>query len=161
MEQTAAGQPAARQSVEQILDSFFSFSCAGKQTPTRARYLRVAARLREYLEAEGPGVLDAGDRVLLELERSLQPASAFARLFGAAELAYALSGFLAPEWAMADLQDRRTQVSLTPRLIQWLCNCHLLDPGLHRPAIRDTRAAAAAARKGPAAGNPPARGPMS
>ncbi|MCQ1952536.1 hypothetical protein [Arthrobacter sp. zg-Y238] len=148
-----------QQSVDSILSTFFAFSCAGKQTPTRARYLRVALQLRRYLEAEGAGILCAQDKALLALERTLEPEAAFARLFGAHELAYALSGFLAPEWLLPDLQDRRTQVALTPRLIQWLCNSCLLDPRRDRPAIRSAQAAAAEARKGPARKGPPEKGP--
>ncbi|MCC3277982.1 hypothetical protein LJ754_02240 [Arthrobacter sp. zg-Y40] len=144
-----AGHP-AQQSIDAILTSFFAFSCAGKQIPTHARYLRVGVQLRAYLEAEGVRILSAEDTALLELERGFGEGSAFARLFGAAELAYALTGFLDPAWLLPDLQDRRTQVSMTPRLIQWLCNTHLLDPHRHRPAIRGARAAAAEARKGPA-----------
>ncbi|MCC3290219.1 hypothetical protein LJ759_04470 [Arthrobacter sp. zg-Y1110] len=147
-----------QQSVDLVLNTFFAFSCAGKQTPTRARYLRVALQLRRYLEAEGARVLCAEDKALLALERSLEPEAAFARLFGAHELAYALSGFLEPEWLLPDLQDRRTQVALTPRLIQWLCNSCLLDPGRDRPAIRSARAAAAEARKGPARKGPARKG---
>ncbi|WP_146360974.1 hypothetical protein [Arthrobacter yangruifuii] len=141
-----------QQSVDSILNTFFTFSCVGKQTPTRARYLRVALQLRRYLEAEGADSLRDEDAALLELERSLEPEAAFARLFGAEDLAYALSGFLEPRWLLPDLQDRRTQVALTPRLIQWLCNSCLLDSRRHLPAIRSARAAAARARKGPALG---------
>ncbi|MCC9203851.1 hypothetical protein [Arthrobacter sp. zg-Y769] len=148
-----------QQSVDSILNTFFAFSCAGKQIPTRARYLRVALQLRRYLEAEGSGILCAEDRALLALERSLEPEAAFSRLFGAHELAYALSGFLEPEWLLPDLQDRRTQVALTPRLIQWLCNSCLLDARRDRPAIRSARAAAAEARKGPARKGPAPEGP--
>ncbi|MCC9173385.1 hypothetical protein [Arthrobacter sp. zg-Y179] len=148
-----------QQSVDSILSTFFAFSCAGKQTPTRARYLRVALQLRRYLEAEGAGILCAQDKALLALERTLEPEAAFARLFGPHELAYALSGFLEPEWLLPDLQDRRTQVALTPRLIQWLCNSCLLDPRRDRPAIRSAQAAAAEARKGPAEKGPPEKGP--
>ncbi|MDM7990064.1 hypothetical protein [Arthrobacter sp. zg-Y877] len=143
-----------QQSVDSILNTFFAFSCAGKQVPTRARYLRVALQLRQYLEAEGPRILGEEDTALLALERSLEPEAAFARLFGAHELAYALSGFLEPEWLLPDLQDRRTQVALTPRLIQWLCNSALLDARRDSPAIRSARAAAAQARKGPARKGP-------
>ena len=156
MEQKPAGQIPRdpRESIDSILDSFFASSCVGKQIPTCMRYLRVAGQLREFLEAEGEYVLSGADRTLLHLERSLDPDSAFARLFGAEALAYALSGFLEPEWLLPGLQDRRTQVSLTPRLIQWLCNCHLLDPRRDRAAISNTRAAAAWARRGPARGHP-------
>ena len=144
----------AQENVDTILSSFFTFTCAGRQIPTRARYLRVEVQLRRYLEAEGAAVLGPEDAALLELERGLEPDAAFARLFGASELAHALTGFLRQEWLLPDLQDRRTQVSLTPRLIQWLCNCHLLDPRVHGTAIRSTRAAAAWARKGPGHGRP-------
>ena len=151
MEQTPAGrQP--RESIDSIIDSFFASSCIGKQIPTGVRYLRVAAHLRSYLEAEGPRVLNPEDAALLDLERLLEPESAFVRLFDAEVLAYTLRGFLEPEWLLPDLQDRRTQVSLTPRLIQWLCNNHLLDPRRDRAAIQGTRAAAAWARRGPAHG---------
>lgn len=154
MEQTPSGQTPLepRESIESIVDSFFASSCIGKQIPTCVRYLRVAAQLRAYLEAEGEGILGPDDRTLLDLERSLNPDSAFARLFGAEVLAYTLSGFLEPEWLLPDLQGRRTQVSLAPRLVQWLCNCHLLDPRRHRSVIHSTRAAAAWARRGPAYG---------
>ena len=151
MEQIPAGQHPL-ESIDSILDSFFASSCIGKQIPTGVRYLRVGAHLRDYLETEGERILCPDDAELLDLERSLEPDSAFARLFGAEVLAYTLSGFLEPQWLLPDLQDRRTQVSLTPRLIQWLCNCHLLDPRRDRAAIRSTRAAAAWARRGPAHG---------
>ncbi|WAP52520.1 hypothetical protein OL239_04530 [Arthrobacter sp. ATA002] len=151
MEQTPAGQQPL-ESIDSILDSFFASSCIGKQIPTCVRYLRVAAQLRAYLETEGHRILCPDDAALLDLERSLDPDLAFARLFGAEVLAYTLRGFLEPEWLLPDLQDRRTQVSLTPRLIQWLCNNHLLDPRRDRAAIHGTRAAAAWARRGPARG---------
>ncbi|MCC9195748.1 hypothetical protein QNO08_14150 [Arthrobacter sp. zg-Y820] len=153
MEQKPAGQQPL-ESIDSILDSFFASSCIGKQIPTGVRYLRVGAHLRDYLEMEGERILCAEDAELLDLERSLDPDSAFARLFGAEVLAYLLSGFLEPEWLLPDLQDRRTQISLTPRLIQWLCNCRLLDPRRDRAAIHSTRAAAAWARRGPARGGP-------
>ena len=153
MEQKPADQQPL-ESIDSVLDSFFASSCIGKQIPTGVRYLRVGMHLRKYLETDGERILCPKDAVLLDLERSLEPDSAFARLFGAEVLAYALSGFLEPEWLLPDLQDRRTQVSLTPRLIQWLCNCHLLDPRRDRAAIHSTRAAAAWARRGPAHGGP-------
>jgi hypothetical protein len=149
--------PAGRQpleSIDSILDSFFASTCIGKKIPTGVRYLRVGAHLRDYLETEGERILCPEDAELLDLERSFEPDSAFARLFGADVLAYTLSGFLEPEWLLPELQDRRTQVSLTPRLIQWLCNSHLLDPRRDRAAIHSTRAAAAWARRGPANGRP-------
>lgn len=151
MEQTPAAQRPL-ESIDSILESFFATSCIGKQIPTGVRYLRVGTHLRNYLEAEGARILSPEDARLLDLERSVEPDSAFARLFGAEVLAYALSGFLEPEWLLPELQDRRTQVSLTPRLVQWLCNCHLLDPRRDRAAIHSTRTAAAWARKGPATG---------
>ena len=151
MEQTPSGQQ-PQESIDSIIDSFFASSCIGKQIPTGIRYLRVATHLRSYLETEGERILGGEDLALLDLERSLEPESAFARLFDAEVLAYTLCGFLEPEWLLPDLQDRRTQVSLTPRLIQWLCNNHLLDPRRNRAAIHGTRAAAAWARRGPAQG---------
>jgi hypothetical protein len=82
--------PAGRQpleSIDSILDSFFASTCIGKKIPTGARYLRVGAHLRDYLETEGERILCPEDAELLDLERSFDPDSAFARLFGADVLA--------------------------------------------------------------------------
>ncbi|MBP3035066.1 hypothetical protein J2M53_02195 [Arthrobacter sp. zg-ZUI100] len=145
-------KPAEPQPIQAILDSFFIMSSVGKQSATAARYGRVEARLRQYLETEGWRYLAQDDRDLLGLECAFNPHNAFARLFGAEDLLYTLGGFLEPDWLLPGLQDRRTQISLIPRLVQWLCNCHLLDPRRDRIAIHSTRAAAARARKGPALG---------
>lgn len=133
--------------VEEILRTFFTLSAEGKQTATAARYARVLAQLRLYLETDGWMYLTPDRAVLLDLERSFNPEHAFARIFDAEDLLYTLHGFLDPQWLLPGLQDRRTQVSLTSRLVQWLCSRALVDRSWHGGQVREVLAAAQIMRR--------------
>lgn len=133
--------------VEEILRTFFTFSAEGKQTATAARYGRVLAQLRLYLETDGWMYLTPDRAALLDLERAFAPENAFVRLFDAEDLLYTLHGFLGPQWLLPGLQDRRTQVSLTSRLVQWLCSRALVDRTWHAGQVRDVLAAAEVMRR--------------
>lgn len=133
--------------VEQILRTFFTLSAEGKQTATAQRYARVLAQLRLYLEADGWIYLTPDRAALLDLERAFDPENAFARLFDAEDLLYTLHGFLAPQWLLPGLQDRRTQVSLTSRLVQWLCSRALVDRSWHSGQVQEILTAAEIMRR--------------
>ncbi|WP_104101645.1 hypothetical protein [Arthrobacter sp. 08Y14] len=133
--------------VEEILRTFFTLSAEGKQTATAARYARVLVQLRLYLETDGWIYLTPDRAVLLDLERSFNPENAFARIFDAEDLLYTLHGFLDPQWLLPGLQDRRTQVSLTSRLVQWLCSRALVDRSWHGGQVREVLAAAQIMRR--------------
>ncbi|MDN3482732.1 hypothetical protein QMA10_12455 [Arthrobacter sp. APC 3897] len=134
-------------SVEEILRTFFTLSAEGKQTATAARYARVLAQLRLYLETDGWMFLTPDRAALLDLERDFLAENAFARIFDAEDLLYTLHGFLAPKWLLPGLQDRRTQVSLTSRLVQWLCSRALVDRSWHSGQVREVLAAAEIMRR--------------
>ena len=146
----------AKLTVEEILEAFFSLSYAGKQTATAARYARVEGQLRCFLDTDGRLFLTPDAAMILELESAFGSEGAFARIFDAEDLLYALRGFLTPRWLLPDVQDRRTQVSLTARLVQWLCSSHLVDRSWHGGEVRDVLTAAEKIRRSRARGTDPA-----
>ncbi|MET4058658.1 hypothetical protein ABIB35_000183 [Arthrobacter sp. UYP6] len=133
--------------VEEILRTFFTLSAEGKQTATAARYGRILAQLRQYLETDGWMYLTPDRAALLDLERAFDPENAFVRLFNAEDLLYTLHGFLGPQWLLPGLQDRRTQVSLTSRLVQWLCSRSLVDRSWHSCQVEEVLTAAEIMRR--------------
>ena len=137
----------AQPTVDEILESFFVGSCDDKLPATAQRYTRVRTQLQLFLEADGWEFLTPDAAALLELERAFTPRNGFGRLFGAEDLLYALHGFLGPRWLLPGVQDRRTQVSLTRRLVQWLCSASLVDRAWHADAVRGVLAAAESARR--------------
>ena len=143
----------AKLTVEEILCTFFAHSAEGKQTATAARYGRVRSQLQLYLETDGWLYLAPDTAALLDLERAFDPQNAFVRLFDAEDLLYTLRGFLAEQWLLPGLQDRRTQVSLTSRLVQWLCSRALVDAAWHGCQVQEVLSAADLMRRN--RGGPP------
>ncbi len=133
--------------VNQILARYFSVSSAGKHPATIGQYKRVLAQLQQFLEQEGDASVAPESAKLLALERQFEPDGAFGRVLGAEDLVFALPRFLSQRWLMPNFHDRLAQISLTSRLVQWLCSRELVDSRWHRHAVMQTRAAAERARR--------------
>lgn len=132
--------------VDQVLASFLTASSSGKQAATIARYQRIDAQLRRYLEAAGHRALEDEGVQLLAMERSFQLQGACARIMRAEDLVYALAAFLYDPWLLPEPGDRRTQISQTARLAQWVCSRGLVDSAENACAMIDFRIAADNAR---------------
>lgn len=133
-------------SVDRVLASFLAASSSGKQPATIARYQRIDAQLRRYLEVAGHRTLHKDGVHLLVMERSFQLQGACARIMRAEDLLYALASFLYDPWLLPEPGDRRTQISQTARLTQWICSRGLVNSAAHSCALIDIRIAADNAR---------------
>ncbi len=121
----------ATPTIDIVLDGFFaerlSGSARGGPTGMRQRRLRsLELRLRDYLEAEGGGVLVTSDCELLAIERQFDPVGAFCRTMHSDDLVFALPGFL-ERCVPVDLTDSRLQLSTIEALTSWLIRRRLID----------------------------------
>jgi hypothetical protein len=116
-----------RPTIDVVLDGFFGERARGGPAGMKQRRLRsLELRLREYLEAEGDGILVTDDGELLAVERQFDAVGAFCRTMHADDLVFALPGFLercVPE----GLVDLRLQLSTIEALMAWLIRTGLLD----------------------------------
>lgn len=134
--------------VDEILTGFLATSCFDKQPATCSRYRRVDAQLRRYLEATGHRFLESSKVELLGLEQAYELDGACSRIMIAEDLVHALADFLREPWLLQDGNDRRSQISQTSRLAQWLCSRGLVDAQLDSCALIETRIAVEHARQG-------------
>lgn len=134
--------------VDEIFNSFLAACCINKQPATCSRYLRVDAQLRRYIEAAGHRFLESGRVELLALEQAYDLEGACSRIMCADDLLFALPDFLHEPWLMRNANDRRSQISQTSRLAQWLCSRGLVDSQLYGCAVIETRIAGEQAKQG-------------
>ncbi|MGN6444469.1 hypothetical protein [Amnibacterium sp.] len=84
------------------------------------RHQRAEADLRACIEVTGAQHLDDDERVLLELERSIDPTGAVARTAPAGVLLLVLPSFLEdPRWDGEDDIDRKARIDLMLSIARW------------------------------------------
>jgi hypothetical protein len=114
-------------SIDEILIAFFSREQAGTSGIRSERLQRVEQVLRDCLETDCDAVLDGGGASLLAAERVLEPRGAFARSMRADDLAFALVVLLEDRWLPTDPMDRRLQVRIALRIVDFLIERRLID----------------------------------
>lgn len=119
--------PSSRPSIDEILTAFFAREHAPASGARSRRLERVEAALRRCLELDCERVLDDRGLSLLEVERVFEPDGAFARSMRADDLAFALLVFLEDRWLEPDPADRRLQVRIALRIVDFLLERRLLD----------------------------------
>jgi hypothetical protein len=136
--------------VDRLLGVFFMFCSADQEPATVERNERIHAHLRKFLDACGDDYVNLQQEQLLALERQFRPDGAFARLMHADELLTALPAFLSPVWLLPHRLDRKVQISLSSKLVHWVCTKRLVDFRAHREdLILFRRAQDAASQRGP------------
>ncbi len=116
-----------RPSIDEILTAFFAREQALASGVRAQRLGRVERVLRRCLEADCDRVLDERGLSLLQVERVFEPEGAFARSMRADDLAFALLVFLEDRWLEADASDRRLQVRIALRVVDFLLERRLID----------------------------------
>jgi hypothetical protein len=116
-----------RPSIDEILTAFFARERATASGIRAERLDRIEAALRLCLERDCDRVLDERGLSLLQVERVFEPAGAFARSMRADDLAFALLVFLEDRWLEPDPADRRLQVRLALRIVDFLLERRLID----------------------------------
>jgi hypothetical protein len=129
-----------RPHIDDILTEFFSGQLEGKTGLRRKRIEVAHARLRECLEAEGPGVLVTNDLVLLAAEREFHPDDAFIRTMHADDLIYTLGSYVRDPWLSENVTDRRVQLRVADALAGTVLGKRLIDRGDMMCALLDLRA---------------------
>jgi len=119
--------PTPRPSIDEILTAFFAREQAAASGIRSRRLERVEAGLRRCLEIDCDRVLDERGLSLLHVERVFEPAGAFARSMRADDLVFALLVFLEDRWLEADASDRRLQVRIALRIVDFLLERRLID----------------------------------
>ena len=119
--------PAPRPSIDEILTAFFAREQAAASGVRSQRLERVEAALRRCLETDCDRVLDERGLSLLEVERVFEPDGAFARAMRADDLVFALIVFLEDRRLAADVGDRRLQVHIALRIVDFLLERRLVD----------------------------------
>lgn len=119
--------PASRPSIDEILTTFFAREQAATSGVRSGRLERIEAALRHCLEADCDRVLDERGLSLLQVERVFEPGGAFARAMRADDLVFALLVFLEDRWLAADAGDRRLQVRIALRIVDFLLERRLID----------------------------------
>lgn len=111
-----------------VVERFFAIEAARVTPRTVRTYSQVVTRLDTYLDT-----IDATPWVgphyaaLLQAERQFAPRGALLRLFGLEGLVFCLPGFLSPEWLSSVPSERRAQIALTGRLLEYLRRRELID----------------------------------
>ena len=119
--------PIPRPSIDELLTVFFARERAGAPAARTRRLESVEQALRHCLEHDCDGVLDERGLSLLQVERVLDPADAFARSMRADDLLFALLVFLEERSLQPDPADRRLQVRVALRLVDFLLERRLVD----------------------------------
>jgi hypothetical protein len=113
-------------SIDEILTAFFAREHAAA-AGLRSRLERVERTFRDCLETDCDRVLDDSGASLLAAERVLEPHGAFARSMRAEDLVFALVVLLEDRWLAEDPADRRLQVRIVLRLVDFLLERRLVD----------------------------------
>jgi len=119
--------PSRRPSIDEILTAFFAREHAAASGIRSQRLERIEAALRGCLEADCDRVLDERGLSLLAVERVFDPDGAFARSMRADDLVFALLVFLDDRWLQPDAGDRRLQVRIALRIVDFLLERRLVD----------------------------------
>lgn len=122
-----AGMSPIGPSIDEILTAFLARERAAASGRRVDRLQRVERRLRSCLETDCDRVLDGGGASLLAAERVLEPDGAFARSMRADDLVFALVVVLGDRWLPEDVADRRLQVRIALRLVDFLLERRLID----------------------------------
>jgi hypothetical protein len=117
----------SRPSIDEILTAFFAREHATASGIRSSRLEGIEAGLRRCLEVDCDRVLDERGLSLLRVERVLEPHGAFARSMRADDLVFALIVFLEDRWLAADAGDRRLQVRIALRIVDFLLERRLVD----------------------------------
>ena len=111
-----------------IVERFFAIEAARVTPRTVRTYAEVVARLDAYLDTVDPTRwIGPHYAALLQAERQFAPRGALLRLFGLEGLVFCLPGFLSPEWLSPVPSERRAQIALTGRLLEYLRRRGLID----------------------------------
>lgn len=111
-----------------IVERFFAIEAARVTPRTVRTYAEVVARLDAYLDTVDPTPwIGPHYTALLQAERQFAPRGALLRLFGLEGLVFCLPGFLSPEWLSPVPSERRAQIALTGRLLEYLRRRGLID----------------------------------
>jgi hypothetical protein len=119
--------PAQRPSIDELFTAFFAREQAAASGIRSERMERVEAALRRCLETDCDRVLDERGLSLLQVERVFEPEGAFARSMRADDLVFALLVFLEDRWLAVDPGDRRLQVRIALRIVDFLLERRLVD----------------------------------
>jgi hypothetical protein len=117
----------SRPSIDEILTAFFAREHAAASGIRSRRLERVEAGMRRCLETDCDRVLDERGVSLLRVERVFEPDGAFARAMRADDLVFALLVFLDDRWLEPDPGDRRLQVRIALRIVDFLLERRLVD----------------------------------
>jgi hypothetical protein len=119
--------PSSRPSIDEILTAFFAREHAAASGIRSLRLERIEAGLRRCLEQDCDRVLDERGLALLRVERVFDPEGAFARSMRADDLVFALLVLLEDRWLEPDPGDRRLQVRIALRIVDFLLERRLVD----------------------------------
>jgi hypothetical protein len=114
-------------SIDEILTAFFAREHAAASGIRSRRLERIEAGLRRCLETDCDRVLDERGLSLLRVERVFEPEGAFTRSMRADDLVFALPVFLDDRWLQQDPADRRLQVRIALRIVDFLLERRLID----------------------------------
>jgi hypothetical protein len=114
-------------SIDEILTAFFAREHAAASGIRSRRLERIEAGLRRCLETDCDRVLDDRGLSLLRVERVFEPEGAFARSMHADDLVFALPVYLDGRWLQPDPGDRRLQVRIALRIVDFLLERRLID----------------------------------
>lgn len=111
-----------------VVERFFAIEAARVTPRTVRTYAAVVARLGTFLDTvDATPWIGPHYAVLLQAERQFAPRGALLRLFGLEGLVFCLPGFLEPEWLSPVPSERRAQIALTGRLLDYLRRRGLID----------------------------------
>ena len=111
-----------------VVERFFAIEAARVTPRTVRTYSQVVARLDAFLgTCDATPWLGPHYAALLQAERQFAPHGALLRLFGLEGLVFCLPGFLSPEWLSPVPSERRAQIALAGRLLEYLRRRELID----------------------------------
>ncbi|GAA1732719.1 hypothetical protein [Aeromicrobium alkaliterrae] len=111
-----------------VIERFFAIEAARVTHRTVRTYASVVDRLDTFLSSvDVAPFIGEHYAALLEAERQFAPQGALLRLFGLEGLVYCLPGFLEPQWLAQVPSERRAQIALTGRLLDYLRRRGLID----------------------------------
>jgi hypothetical protein len=101
-----------------LIDDFVRQLAEGRKPETIRRYDRVRCRLTHFLDPASMAFdLGVAEATLLEAEREFHEHGAFWLLYGPAELAECLPGFVSEPWLPSSVVESRVQISMVTRLV--------------------------------------------